>query len=218
VLAGCRPEQRAEPAASPGADALLRASASPPACTLYPEQMEGPFFLDLDLLRSDIVDGRPGAPLALRLQILDAGRGCNPVANAMVDVWHCDAAGVYSGYARQPGGVDARGERFLRGSQVTDSGGRVAFRTIYPGWYPGRTTHVHFTVHLASRREATSQLYFPEDATAAVYAAPPYAARGQKDTSNARDALLRRAPAPLASVAREPSGGHAATLVVGVAT
>lgn len=205
VLGGCRPAGAAE-----------RASASGPAtCTLYPEQMEGPFFLDLDLLRSDITEGRPGAPLTLALQVVTAG-ACLAIGNAVVDVWHCDAGGIYSGFAGQLGGVVTRGERFLRGSQVTDAQGRVTFRTIYPGWYPGRTTHVHFKVHLGSTREATSQLYFPEEVTAAVYRTAPYAARGPKDTSNARDGLARSARPPPATVTRDASG-YRASLVIGVA-
>lgn len=85
--------------------------------------------------------------------------------------------------------------------------------------YPGRTTHVHFKVHVGARSEATSQIYFPEETTAAVYAAPPYAARGPKDTSNAADGVVRFEGAPpLARVSRAPSGGLLATLVVGVAT
>jgi protocatechuate 3,4-dioxygenase beta subunit len=185
------------------------------SCTLYPRQTEGPFFLDSDLLRRDITEGRPGTPLALELRVLRADT-CAPLEGAVVDVWHCDASGVYSGYAGQLGRQDTRGETFLRGSQVSDADGRVSFQTIYPGWYPGRTTHVHFKVRIAGAREATSQLYFPEDVTAAAYRAAPYAARGQKDTSNAADGVVRfEGMPPLATV--EPRGsGYVASLTVAI--
>lgn len=185
-------------------------------CTLYPQETQGPYFLDLDMLRRDITEGRRGAPLGLALQVVNAA-SCAPLAGVVVDVWHCDAAGVYSGYTGQLGGVDTRGQTFLRGSQVTDAEGRVRFDTIYPGWYPGRTTHVHFKVHVSSTREATSQIYFPEGVTAAVYATSEYAAHGQKDTSNANDGVARSGGLPpLATVAAD-AAGHVATLTIAVA-
>jgi protocatechuate 3,4-dioxygenase beta subunit len=215
-VGGCRAGASPGPASAAGTDSGGGTTATRPACTLYPQQTAGPFYLDLDRLRGDITEGRAGTPLTLSLQVVNANASCSPVANAVVDVWHCDASGLYSGYPGQLGSVDARGQTFLRGSQVTDVEGRVAFQTIYPGWYPGRTTHIHFTVHLGRAREATSQIYFPEDVTAAVYRAPPYATRGQKDTSNASDDVGRRSLPPLATVTRQASG-YAATPVVGVA-
>lgn len=215
VLAGCRGSADASPGGSTAGGGRT-GSGTGTACTLYPQQMEGPFYLDLALLRRDITEGRPGAPLTLSLQVLNAS-SCAALAGLLVDVWHCDAAGVYSGYAGQVGGVDTRGRKFLRGSQVTDAEGRVTFETIYPGWYPGRTTHIHFKVHLGSTSEATSQLYFPEEVTSAVYAVAPYAAHGQKDTSNASDGVARSALPPLATVTPRSSGGYIAALVIGVA-
>lgn len=161
------------------------------SCTLYPQQMEGPYYLDLDLLRVNVTEGRPGAPLLLDLQIVRAG-SCAPIDGVAVDVWQCDAAGVYSGYPGQLGGLDTSGEKFLRGTQLTDAAGHARFETIYPGWYPGRTTHVHFKVQLSQSSAVTSQIYFPEDVTASLYgASAPYAARGQKDTSNGADFIAR---------------------------
>lgn len=198
-----------------------RAGASAPAgragtCTLYPRQTEGPFYLDLGTLRRDLTEGRPGTPLSLALRVVDAA-SCAPLAGAVVDVWHCDAEGVYSGYPGQLGGVDTRGQTFLRGSQVTDAEGRVRFDTIYPGWYPGRTTHVHFKVRVGRTQEATSQLYFPEDVTAAIYSSGPYAARGQKDTSNASDGVRRSGEAPPLAEVRVEGRGHVAALTIAVA-
>jgi protocatechuate 3,4-dioxygenase beta subunit len=201
---------------SAASDGGAGGTAARSTCTLYPQETEGPYFLDVDMLRRDITEGRRGTPLGLALQVVNAA-SCTPLAGVVVEVWHCDAAGVYSGYTGQLRGVDTRGQTFLRGSQVTDAEGRVRFDTIYPGWYPGRTTHVHFKVHVGSTREATSQIYFPEEVTAAVYATSEYVAHGQKDTSNANDGVARSGGLPpLATVATEATG-HVATLTVAVA-
>jgi protocatechuate 3,4-dioxygenase beta subunit len=190
------------------------AATVPGSCTLYPEQTEGPYYVDADLVRSDLREGKPGTPLTLDLLVLSAN-GCAPLANAAVDIWHCDAGGVYSGYQGQLGGLDTRGAVFLRGTQLTGPDGRVQFQTVYPGWYPGRTTHIHFKVHLTGNREATSQLYFSEELNREVYATTPYAAHGQKDTSNTADAFARGAP--LLAVTRSAQS-YAASMTITVAS
>jgi protocatechuate 3,4-dioxygenase beta subunit len=150
-------------------------------CAAIPEETEGPFVLDLGddqrMFRSDITEGRDGAPLALTMTLVDVARGCTPLAGARVDLWHCDKDGVYSGFDHP--GSDAEGERFLRGIQVSDATGVVRFTTIYPGWYEGRVTHIHFQVFVDGEVVSTSQLAFPDDVTAAVYESPLYAARGE---------------------------------------
>lgn len=186
------------------------------SCTVYPQQTEGPFYLDLDLLRQDITEGKAGMPLDVVVQVQSAD--CVPLKDVAVDLWHCDADGVYSGFAGQLGGLDTTGQTFLRGTQVTDGDGIAAFQSIYPGWYPGRTTHIHFKVHTSSTLEATSQLYFPEDVTDAIYTTSPYDARGAKDTPNALDAIAVANPAPLAMVTGDESSGFVATIVVTVAS
>lgn len=183
-------------------------------CTLYPEQTAGPFYVDLDLLRRDITAGKAGAPLRMVVQVQT--EACAPLRDVAVDLWHCDSEGVYSGFANQLGGLDTRGETFLRGTQITDSDGSVEFETIYPGWYPGRTTHVHFKVHTSSSMEATSQIYFPEALTSEIYATPPYDSRGPKDTPNAMDGIATANPAPLAAVSGDGSSFYTATIVVTV--
>lgn len=177
------PQQPTEPPANTG----------PGTCTLYPQQTEGPYYVDGDMLRADLREDREGTLLVLELQVLRAD-GCTPLANAAVDVWHCDAAGVYSGFQGQLGGLNTTGQIFLRGTQLTGADGRVQFTTIYPGWYPGRTTHIHFKVHLSPTEEVTSQLYFPEDLNRQVYETDPYAEHGQKDTSNLADGFAGSAP------------------------
>jgi protocatechuate 3,4-dioxygenase beta subunit len=184
-------------------------------CTVYPQQTEGPYYLDLNRLRRDITEGKPGMPLRLVVQVVSAV-GCAPLKDIAVDVWQADASGAYSGYAGQPGGIDTTGQTFLRGTQITGDDGRVQFDTIYPGWYPGRTTHIHFKVHLSSTLEATSQLYFPEDVTAAVYQTAPYSARGQKDTSNAADQVTQGNIPPLLALTSDGTG-YLAALTVAVA-
>lgn len=184
-------------------------------CTLYPRQTAGPFYLDLDSLRSDITEGKGGMALSLVLQVQSVE--CAPLKDLAVDVWQCDAAGVYSGFPGQLGGLDTTGQTFLRGTQVTDAAGVAKFVTIYPGWYPGRTTHIHFKVHTSSTMEATSQLYFPEDVTSEIYETAPYDARGPKDTPNNADGIAVANPAPLAAVTGDPTSGYVATILVTVA-
>lgn len=184
------------------------------ACVLYPQQTAGPFYLDLDSLRQDITEGKAGA--ALRLEVLVQDQGCDPLKDLAVDLWHCDALGVYSGFPGQLGGLDTTGQTFLRGTQITDAAGLVAFETIYPGWYPGRTTHLHFRVHTSSTTEATSQIYFPEDITSAVYELAPYDTRGQKDTPNDLDGINVANRPPLATVSGNEVDGYIAQIAVTV--
>lgn len=164
-----------------------------PVCTLTPEQIEGPFYLDQARIREDISEDKPGAPLRLVLHVLDASASCAPIPGAAVDVWQCDALGIYSGYegaAIAPRHVDPVDDKtFLRGTQVTDRTGGVRFRTIYPGWYLGRTPHVHLKLRVGAK-VATTQLYFPDEVTNAVYARAPYDRHPNRDTTNATDRFL----------------------------
>ncbi len=182
-------------------------------CLLAPETTEGPFYFDPALVRRDITEGRPGLPTLVRLQVVDAT--CTPIAGARVDIWHCDAEGVYSGYAGQPGG-DARGETFMRGTQVAGADGVVEFETIYPGWYGGRTPHIHFKILLDERSALTGQLFFPDEVSERVYATPPYAGRGQADTTNATDGIARRAGAAAMALVEELPERYEAAMIIGV--
>jgi protocatechuate 3,4-dioxygenase beta subunit len=154
-------------------------------CVLTARMTEGPFYVDEALVRRDIRDGREGAELALRLKIVDAAT-CAALPGAAVDLWHCDAHGDYSATSS----ANAR-ERFLRGRQIANADGIVEFVTIYPGWYSGRTPHIHMKVLIGARDVATSQLFFPDELSARVYAAAPYAARGPANTRNDADGVLR---------------------------
>jgi protocatechuate 3,4-dioxygenase beta subunit len=159
------------------------------SCVLTPAQTEGPFFFDTGLSRGDLREGKPGVTLELSLRVVDAD-GCTPLEGALVEVWHADAAGIYSAFNRADGNsADALGETFLRGVQRTDADGRVRFVSIYPGWYPGRTPHIHLMVLVGETRLLTTQLYFPENVTDAVYASAPYNERGPRTTTNATDSV-----------------------------
>jgi protocatechuate 3,4-dioxygenase beta subunit len=154
-----------------------------PSCTLTPELTEGPYYFDADSIRSDIREDRDGVRLRLAIRVRDAD-GCNPLPNAVVDIWHCDAGGVYSGF-------DAgEGERFLRGAQVTNADGIARFTTIYPGFYQGRTVHIHAKVHLDRTTVLTTQLFFDDDVTDAVYARAPYSERPGPDQRNDTDGIF----------------------------
>jgi protocatechuate 3,4-dioxygenase beta subunit len=173
-----------------------------PNCVAIPQQTEGPYFVDERLLRSDLrhdpANGTmvPGAPLELRLRVaaIGAGGACAPLAGALVDIWHCDARGVYSD-VRDPG-FDTVGQKFLRGYQVTDDAGQVAFTTIYPGWYAGRAVHIHFKVRTPQRgggqgSEFTSQFYFDDALTDRVFASAPYSGHRGQRLLNERDMIFR---------------------------
>jgi protocatechuate 3,4-dioxygenase beta subunit len=162
---------------------LLERSGS---CALSPEETEGPYYLDVDAIRRDVRDGRPGTPLRLGIRVRD-GQSCKPIQDAVVEIWHCDASGVYSGFE------SGANETFLRGGQVTNARGIAELLTIYPGWYQGRTVHIHTKVHLDNRTLLTSQLYFDEDVTSAVYKRSPYSRRSDRDTFNSNDQIFDEA-------------------------
>lgn len=258
--------------ALPGVDSVANSSQAPsgtsqtpssPAgtasdsCVLYPEQVEGPYYVDLDLVRQDITEGKEGVPLRLVLQVTDA-QNCAPISGAAVDIWHCDAAGNYAGYsaaatsppdsgygaaanpAQPPSNASSSGrpapppsnpfsrgrgsmgqtptnnETFLRGTQITDADGQVEFDTIYPGWYPGRAVHIHLKVHLDSNTVLTSQVYFPDEVTSAVYAQAPYNSRPNRNTTNDEDFILGNNQAVLLSLS-EAENGYTGRLAIGVA-
>jgi len=131
------------------------------SCTLTAEETDGPYYFDVDKIRSDIREDREGTPLRLVVRVRDA-ESCEPLRNAVVDIWHCDGGGAYSGF-------DEEGT-FLRGAQVTDSDGIAEITTIYPGWYQGRTVHIHAKVHLDNATVLTTQFFFDDPISDEVYA------------------------------------------------
>jgi protocatechuate 3,4-dioxygenase beta subunit len=196
-----------------------------PACTVRPQQTEGPYFVDEKLNRSDIrsnpADGvvKAGKPLSLRFRVSAvSGNSCQPIKGAIVDIWHCDALGVYSDVADPR--FNTVGQKFLRGYQVTNANGTVNFLTVYPGWYQGRTTHIHFKIRTNSTSgktyEFTSQLYFDDVVTEQVYAQQPYASKGQRTFKNAQDGIFRSGGQQLLLTLTSVGQGYAATFDIGL--
>ena len=183
-----------------------------PSCRLLVEQDEGPYHRDLDVERRDITEGRDGVPLVVGLRFLDAAG--HPLAGARVEVWHADREGRYSGF---PVETSAPGESFLRGSQHTDDRGMCAFDTIYPGWYPGRTPHIHLIADMGESRSVTTQLFFPEAANDEVLGRPGYAARGPRDTTNATDTIFANHGAETMLTLTPHGAGHIGVLCAAVA-
>jgi protocatechuate 3,4-dioxygenase beta subunit len=197
-----------------------------PACIVTPKQTEGPFFVDERLNRSDIrvdpSDGsvKSGVPLRLTFRVSAVGSaGCNPLSGAIVDVWQCDAIGAYSAI-NEPGSQSGATKNFLRGYQVTEADGSTQFTTIYPGWYPGRTVHIHFKVRVSGKsgkgQELTSQLYFDDALTDRVHAQSPYASKGQRTVKNQRDGLFRNGGRQLMLSPVESREGYAAAFDIGL--
>jgi protocatechuate 3,4-dioxygenase beta subunit len=205
-----------------------KASSSVPAvpgCVGRPEQTEGPYFLDVGLNRSDIrsdpSDGSvvEGVPLLLEFRISQiTSRGCAPLRGAIVDVWHCNALGAYSG-VKDPH-FNTAGKKFLRGYQITDSTGTARFTTIYPGWYPGRTVHIHFKIRInpssPAGSEFTSQLYFDDSITDEVYTQAPYSSRGRRMMRNKDDSIFHVGGNQLMLAPKRDGQGYAATFDIGL--
>ncbi|MEU5955855.1 intradiol ring-cleavage dioxygenase [Streptomyces sp. NPDC047525] len=166
----------AEGTDAPATDASATDASTAQTCyRLTGETTEGPYYIDADKIRKDITEDREGIPFTLRLKVIDSDT-CRPLKRAAVDIWHCDALGIYSGYESMsgggggtpptgaptgtppsggPGGGGGGGhqeptddERYLRGTQLTDKHGYVEFRTVFPGWYQGRAVHIHTKVHV----------------------------------------------------------------------
>ncbi|WP_439359032.1 intradiol ring-cleavage dioxygenase [Bradyrhizobium sp. DASA03007] len=204
-----------------GAKAAPALTDAEPACILTPQAEEGPFYADPKLVRSDITEGRPGVPLTLRLRVIEAGP-CTAIRDARVDIWHCDAKGLYSAFPGQGDGhnIDATSKTFLRGTQMTDEAGWVAFNTIYPGWYDGRATHIHFKVFLDDRTVLTGQTFLPDALNEFIYInVPAYKDRARQRTIiNANDLVIGRSdPEHRAFCAvKEERDRYVATLTLGV--
>jgi protocatechuate 3,4-dioxygenase beta subunit len=196
-----------------------------PACVVRPQQIEGPYFVDERLQRSDMRSDpasgavQPGVPLQLAFMVTRlSGHTCTPLPGAQVDVWQCNAVGVYSDVTDP--GFRTVGQKFLRGYQVTDHTGAAQFVTIYPGWYPGRTVHIHFkirTTPTSPRGYAfTSQLYFDDVLTDRVHTQAPYASKGARTVRNEDDGIFRDGGKQLVLSLSEHVEGYAATFAIGL--
>jgi protocatechuate 3,4-dioxygenase beta subunit len=181
-------------------------------CVLSPEMTEGPYYVAADAkIRKDIRAGQAGTPLALKLGVANVA-SCKPVKNAAVDIWHASAGGVYSDEQQN----NTVGQTFLRGVQKTNANGIAAFTTIYPGWYPGRTVHIHVKVHIGGNVIHTGQLFFDDMLTDAVFRKAPYAARGSRDTRNSNDSIYVNGGSRSMLTVKKQEAGYAATIWMGV--
>ena len=203
-------------AAALGATSLPAAAAgneaqSALACVLSPEMTDGPYYLPGEKLRRDITEGLPGAPLALRLTVLDA-TSCRPIKGAAVDIWHASAAGKYSGEEAN----NTVGRTYLRGLQRTDANGLALFKTVYPGWYPGRAVHIHVKVHVGGDVVHTGQVFFRDSFTDAVYKRQPYRARGTRDMRNSDDGIFGSGGSRSLLSMRTAGNGYVGSISLGV--
>ena len=179
----------------------------PNMCRLATAALEGPYYIDQRILRSDIREGQPGVPLELELQIVNANASCAPVKGVAVSIWHCNAVGEYSGYlfndpnklpdmrsVNELGHVQEKdNERWLRGVQTTDENGKVKFKTIVPGWYSPRAAHIHVRAFLSKSTMMMTQLYFPQSLLNTIQSThKAYKGRGPSVYTNENDVVRRQ--------------------------
>ena len=226
ALSSPSPSATASRAASAPASAGASISGvATPSCVVRPALTEGPYFVDEKLNRSDIRSEpstgalRPGIPLALTFNVARvASSGCTALANAQVDTWHCDAAGIYSD-ASDPS-FNTRGQKFLRGYQLTDASGKASFTTIYPGWYGGRAVHIHFKIRTTSGSQVadfTSQLFFDDSLNAEVFAQSPYSQKTGNWLRNAQDGIYTGGGDKLLVKPTKTGSTYTATFDIGLA-
>lgn len=214
LLAGLGAATLAATAATTGARAAT-ATATARKLPLTAQTTEGPYYLDVAQVRSDITEGLEGVPLQVRFTVCDtAGR---PLPRLRVDLWHCDMQGRYSGFDGQ--GDDRagafEGKTFLRGSQFTDHDGVAAFATVYPGWYAGRTTHIHMKVLNGARAVLTSQFFLPDALSEFLYTQVSLYQRARvRDTLNSVDGIALRAGDTVLGAVREERQRYVATLAL----
>ncbi|NNF06128.1 MAG: intradiol ring-cleavage dioxygenase [Candidatus Eisenbacteria bacterium] len=189
-------------------------------CIARPAQAAGPYFVDDMLNRSDIRSDpsdqsiSEGAEFNMTFRVSRfSGEECEPLAGVVVDLWHCDAAGVYSGVVDP--NFNTVGKSFLRGLQIANSDGEATFTTIYPGWYPGRAVHFHFKIRspegFSPAFDFTSQLYFNDIFTDQVFQAEPYASRGLRTVRNSGDGIFNFGGSELLLDVTEEGGVYQST-------
>ena len=221
LTSGCGSSSPTTPTNTTGSTTSSGGGTTSGTCAVTPSETAGPYPDRLGMItnsaffRRDITEGKPGLPLTLTMMVVNAGNGCSAVANANVEIWQCDATGNYSEYS-QPG-FNGTGQTFLRGVQTTDSSGQATFLTVYPGWYAGRATHVHVEIFVNGASVKTTQIAFPEDISAAVYATGVYASKGQNPTRNSTDNVFSDGTTnEMATLTGNASSGYTASITLGV--
>ena len=202
-----------------GQERAVGAAAVTDMCRVTPQVTEGPYWIDPKLERSDITEGRAGVPLRLAITVLDAAT-CRPFERARVDIWHCDAQGVYSGFDNQPGYGSTVGQTFLRGHVFTGADGVARFGTIYPGWYRGRTPHIHAKVFLDDggvENLLTCQLFFPDALSEFIFVNEAAYKRDEaRDTLNRYDGIAQQQGYANFGAISEQADHYALSLTLGV--
>ena len=221
ILSACVPFRFGPGRGGTDMSAIATVNASlPTGCVVRPELTEGPLFVEEEELnRSDI---RPdpsngtvseGAQLDLTFRVTELINGtCTPLAGVQVDVWHCDAFGIYSDTSEL--GMQTVGQKFLRGYQITDENGVASFTTIYPGWYEGRAVHIHFKMRTDAGYDFTSQLFFDESLTDEVFAQAPYNTRGERNLRNEDDGIFRQSGNQMMLAVNQVQSGYEASFDV----
>ncbi len=189
------------------------------ACMATPQAVAGPYYFDPKLQRVDVTEGHPGVPLRIRLVAIDTA-SCQPLAGARIDIWHARADGFYSGYRGQGDHhkTDTSGATFMRGTQYSDAHGEARFETVYPGWYQGRTPHIHFKVFTDEKNALTAQMYFPDALSQYLFGnVGAYRRRKPRDTFNVNDslALMDKSHGGFCDI-REEADHYRATMILGV--
>jgi protocatechuate 3,4-dioxygenase beta subunit len=212
VIAACKGKTKIPTASPTTLIATTPATPTIPNCVVKPALTEGPYFVDEKLNRSDIREDREGTKLRITFNVSRlTGITCSALQGAQVDVWHCDASGVYSDVGQN----NSVGKKFLRGYQLTDANGKAEFTTIFPGWYTGRAIHIHFKIRNASN-EFTSQLFFDEATIDAVLATAPYKGRGSPNTRNANDGIYANGGSQLTLPLKAEGSGYAGAFDIGL--
>jgi protocatechuate 3,4-dioxygenase beta subunit len=198
-------------------------------CIVAPTETEGPFpypggEINNPLQRADVKGGMTGVPLDITFIVVNTNSSCAVVPNARVDIWHCNKDGYYSGYGSQPGYLGTQsytGQTWLRGYQLADTAGKVTFNTIYPGWYAGRSTHIHMEVYVGGVLKKTTQITFPETISDAVHVSTLYVAHGTNTTRNTADGVFGDSATDLANETVALTGsvaaGYSGSYTIGVA-
>ncbi|WP_329318417.1 intradiol ring-cleavage dioxygenase [Streptomyces sp. NBC_01262] len=214
------------------ADATATATSTSDACyTLTAEVTEGPYSLDGALVRRDISEDKPGVEIKYTFTVLDVANDCEPLNNALVELWHCDHLGEYSGFVGGNGHTEDDNGTFLRGGYVTDSDGKVHITSIWPGHYVSRAVHVHMRVHIGQTLEDgtysggtichTGQLFFDPDINATVQALSPYSENTTAETLLADDSVYDDAGVSsglltIKAKGKKAKNGYTACITVGV--
>ncbi|MEU4090746.1 intradiol ring-cleavage dioxygenase, partial [Streptomyces aureus] len=223
---------RPSPSNAPAADLAGAAPAAAAVCTLTKEMTEGPYYLDGQLVRADVTEGKAGAPLKLALTVVDSA--CSPLGNALVEIWHCDALGEYSGYVGNNGHSEPDDGTFLRGGVLTNASGVANLTSVYPGWYRGRCVHIHVKVHTGvtltsdgsftgGQEIHTGQLFFNETITTAMAKVSPYSTNKVTRTTLSQDSVYDGGGASsglltLTALGSTAASGYTGTLTLGVRT